>query len=160
MIVKKTIQLDDETVGKFNEIVEMCRAVYTELGKGFAESVYEEALCVELQQRAIQYVSQETIPCFYKERFVGNIRLDIMLHSWLPFIFELKAVGSSIQTDERWQLIRYMSRKHVLYGVVVNFNQSITKGLEVSFVVRDEGYYYVYDVETREGKLMRDARDS
>jgi GxxExxY protein len=158
--VKKTLQLDEETLDKFDEVVEMCRAVYIGLGKGFAESVYEQAVCIELQQRAIQYVSQETLPCMYKDRFVGNIRLDIILHSWLPFIFELKAVGSAIQTEERWQLIRYMSRKNVPYGAVVNFNQSVTKGLDISFVVCDEGKYYIYDIETGEGRLMKDARDS
>jgi GxxExxY protein len=160
MIVKKSLQLDEETLNKFDEVVDMCRAVYTGLGKGFAESVYEQALCIELQQRTIHYVCQETLPCLYKERFVGNIRLDIILHSWLPFIFELKAVGSAIQTDERWQLIRYMSRKNVPYGAVVNFNQSVTKGLDISFVVCDEGKYYIYDIETGEGRLMKDARDS
>jgi GxxExxY protein len=127
------------------------------LGKGFSESVYEEALCVELQERGIQYVSQETIPLYYKERFIGSIRLDILLHSWLPFVFELKAVGSAIQTDERWQVVRYMTRKNVRYGAVVNFNQSISKGLEVSFVVENEGRHYILDLETWEGKLLRDA---
>jgi hypothetical protein len=69
-------------------------------------------------------------------------------------------VGSAIQTEERWQLIRYMSRKNVPYGAVVNFNQSVTKGLDISFVVCDEGKYYIYDIETGEGRLMKDARDS
>jgi GxxExxY protein len=155
--VKRPIELDGETLEKFNTITEMCEEVYCGMRKGFAENVYEEALCIELQIRNIQYTRQETIPCTYKDRFVGNIRLDVLLHSWLPFVFELKATSSGIQTDERWQLVRYMSRKGVPYGAVVNFHQGITKGLEISFVVEQPDGYFIYDPATREGKRLRDA---
>jgi GxxExxY protein len=153
----KRIELKPDVVEKFREIVRMCESVYCALGKGFAESVYENALCIELQERGIQYTSQEVIPCTYKDRFIGNIRLDIVLHTWLPFIFELKAVGTSIQTDERWQLLRYMSRKGIVYGAVVNFTQSIRGNLELSFVIREDDGDFVYSLETGEGKRMRDA---
>lgn len=153
----KRMELDSEIVAKFHEIVRMCESVYCALGKGYAESVYENALCIELQERGIQYTTQEVLPCLYKNRFIGNIRLDICLHTWLPFIFELKAVGTSIQTDERWQLIRYMSRKEISYGAVVNFTQSIRGSLAISFIVRDESGDYIYSLETGEGKRMRDV---
>ncbi len=156
-IVTKHIDIGDDVREKLVSIVEMCKAVYCGLGKGFTESVYEEALCIELQERNIQYASQETIPLYYKERFIGNIRLDILLHSWLPFVFELKAVSSAIQTDERWQLVRYMSRKHARYGAVVNFNQSISKGLDISFVIESDCKYYIYDLESGVCKLLRDS---
>jgi GxxExxY protein len=157
VVVKRIIELDEDVRQKFGEIIEMCNEVYVGMRKGFAEAVYEEALCIELQMRGIQYTHQETLPCVYKGRFVGNIRLDILLNSWLPFIFELKATASHIQTDERWQLVRYMSRKDVPYGAVVNFHQGITKGLDMSFVVRQEDGYYIYDPETCEGRRLRDA---
>jgi GxxExxY protein len=157
MIVRRSIEFDEETRTKFRMILEMCESVYSGLRKGFAETVYEEGLCIELQERGIQYTRQETIPCLYKNRYVGNIRLDIVLESWLPFIFELKATSSPIQTEERWQLVRYMSRKRVAYGAVVNFSQGLTRGLSVSFVVEQEDGYYMYDLETGEGRRLRDA---
>ena len=156
-IVKRHIELDDDVLGKFRTIIEMCENAYRGLRKGFSECVYEEALCIELQERNIHYTRQETIPCMYKSRFVGNIRLDIILQSWCSFIFELKATGSSIQTDERWQLVRYMSRKEVPYGAVVNFNQGLTKDLEISFIITQDDGYYIYDLETQEGRRLRDA---
>lgn len=156
-VVRRVIVLEDGVREKFLTIVEMCHEVYSGMRKGFVESVYEEALCIELQLRGIQYTRQETIPCVYKDRFVGNIRLDVLLNSWLPFIFELKAMGSSIQTDERWQLVRYMVRKDVPYGAVVNFQQGITRGLEISFIIKQEDGYYVFDLESNEGKRLRDA---
>jgi GxxExxY protein len=156
-IVKRVIELEPDVVVKFREIVGMCECVYGGLRKGFTEGVYEEALCIELQERGIQYTRQETIPCLYKDRYVGNIRLDVILHTWCPFIFELKATGSMIQTDERWQLVRYMSRKGIAYGAVVNFSQGLTRGLEVCFIVQQEDGYYIYEIETAEGKRLRDA---
>jgi GxxExxY protein len=157
-IVVRKLEIPDDVIEKFGVITEMCNEVYCSLGKGFAESVYEEALCIELQHRNIHYVSQETLPILYKNRFIGNIRLDILLHSWLPFVFELKAVAGMIHTDDRWQVVRYMSRKDVLYGAVVNFNQSISKGLEISFIAKNcDDKYYIVNLETLEGKLLRDA---
>ena len=156
-IVRKQMNLCPDVREKLQVVVKMCEEVYSEMRKGFSENVYEEALCMELQLRSIQYTRQETIPITYKDKYVGNIRLDILLNSWLPFIFELKATASNIQTTERWQLVRYMTRKDVPYGAVVNFHQGLTAGLDISFVLCDDDGYYIYDLETDEGRRLRDA---
>jgi len=156
-IVKKQMELCPDVREKLQTIVEMCHEVYSGMRKGFSENVYEEALCVELQLRGVQYTRQETIACTYKDRFVGNVRLDVLLNSWLPFIFELKATTTGIQTSEKWQLVRYMTRKDIPYGAVVNFHQGFTERLDICFVLCDDDGYYVYDLETDEGKRLKDA---
>lgn len=150
------ISLPEEVVTKFKTIVEFCTEISRELKKGFLECVYEEAVCIELQLRNIQFSKQETIPITYKGRYVGNNRLDILLHTWLPLVIELKATTTTIKTEDRWQVVRYMSRKDVPYGVVVNFAQSIKGSLYLSFIVKHEEEYYQYSLETGQGKKMID----
>jgi GxxExxY protein len=151
-----SIPLPEDDVKKFIELMEICNAVSKELKKGFSENVYEEALCVELQLKGIQYTTQETIPITYKGRYIGNNRLDIILHTWLPIIVELKATSTAIKAEEKWQVVRYMSRKDYPYGVVINFNQSTHGLLTMSFVVCYEKEYYTYDVETNRVVKMVD----
>jgi len=150
------LNIDADVIVKFNEIVSMCAAVAGALKKGFAESVYEEALCFELQERHITYTQQEVIPITYKGKFVGVNRSDIILHDWLPIVIEAKAMACPIKTDDRWQVIRYMERKNMPYGVVVNFTQSIKGRLSFSFVVKRESKYYQYNIVSGEGLEMLD----
>jgi GxxExxY protein len=151
-----SIPIREDVVGKFKTLIEMFTNVSSTLRKGFNECVYELAVCVELQERHIRHSTQEVIPIMYKGHYVGNNRLDIILLDWLPCIIELKASSGSIKTEEKWQVIRYMDRKEVPYGVVVNFNQSMKGRLYVSFVVKHGDHYYQYDIETGMGRKMVD----
>lgn len=151
-----SLSLPEDVTEKLSSILAMCNEVSKELKKGFSESVYEEALCIELQLKGIQYSTQEVIPITYKDRYVGQNRLDIILHSWLKIIIELKATSNAIKPDERWQVVRYMSRKDYLYGVVINFNQSTHGELEISFIVQQDGCYYKYNIESNKAVKMVD----
>jgi GxxExxY protein len=150
------IPIEETIIEKFKTLIEMFTTVSRTLRKGFNECVYELAVCAELQERHIRHSSQEVIPIMYKDHYVGNNRLDIILLDWLPCIIELKATAGSIKTEEKWQVVRYMDRKNVQYGVVANFNQSVKGRLYVSFIVNHDGHYYQYDIETGLGKKMVD----
>ena len=141
---------------KFQTILQLCKEVANGLKKGRSECVYQNAVCQELQQKGITYVSEETIPIAYKGTFVGIERIDICLTNWLDFIFELKAVGYKICPEHLWQVISYLNYKGFSYGAVVNFNQSVKGVLEVQFVVRENGCWYMYDILTGTGKKMED----
>lgn len=65
--------------------------VHRELGPGFLESVYEEALAVEFEGQGIQYEKQKLIPILYHGRKVGEHRLDMLIEDCL--IIENKAVS-------------------------------------------------------------------
>lgn len=151
-----SISLPDDVCEKLTTLTEMCNDIARSLKKGFYESVYEEALAIEFQLRGIQYSKQEVIPITYKDRFVGTNRLDIILHNWLPCIIELKATSTAIKSDEKWQILRYMTRKDYPYGVVINFNQSIKGQLELVFIIKYEDIYYQYNHQLKNGTPMID----
>lgn len=142
-----SVPLDPTIRDKLQHIVRMCVEVSSILKKGFSESVYEEALTTEFQLNEIQYSTQEIVPVFYKDRYVGSNRLDIILHTWLPIIIELKATTTAIKPDEKWQVVRYMTRKNYSYGAIVNFNQSIHGQLEIVFIINYKNTYYQFNHE-------------
>lgn len=153
------IELPAEVMQKLARLSALCVEVAGGLGKGHVEAHYQQALCVELQEASIRYVAEEVMPIMYKGRPLGgtcNARLDVMLHNFLPFIFELKSVPSKICSVHHWQLVRYMMHKDVPYGAVVNFNQSERGPLEVQFIIQQEGTHWLYDPLTQTGRPLVD----
>ena len=63
--------------------------VHTELGPGFLESIYEEALSVELRLLGIQFERQKPVPIFYRAHPVGEHRVDLLIEG--SVVVELKA---------------------------------------------------------------------
>ena len=66
--------------------------VHQELGPGFLESIYEEALSIELRQLGSAFERQKPVPIFYRGHAVGEHRLDLLINS--AVVVELKAVGA------------------------------------------------------------------
>jgi GxxExxY protein len=71
-------------------VIEAAIKVHQALGPGFLESVYENALCVELQKRGIRFERQKAVKIFYEGVEVGEHRLDLLVENCL--VVELKAV--------------------------------------------------------------------
>jgi GxxExxY protein len=154
------IPIEEGVKARLEVLQEICWEVAMTLKKGRVECVYQNAICQELQLRNIRYVSEETIQITYKGVGIGIERIDICIYDWcassFQFIFELKATGSEIKPENLWQVISYLNHKKILYGAVVNFNQSVKGGLEIQFLVSHNEKWYVYDVPTGQGKEMVD----
>ncbi len=96
-------------------------AVSRELGCGFLERVYQEALEYEFQMRGIPYEREKTLPIIYKGREIGEpYRADFVCYG--KIIVELKAVGS-IEAVHRAQVINYLHLTGFKLGLLVNFGQ-------------------------------------
>lgn len=94
--------------------------VYNTLGPGLLESVYEEALTFELQQRGLEVIRQMEVPIMYKDNELKTpLRLDILVENQV--IVELKSVEEMKPVFAK-QLLTYLRllNKHV--GLLVNFN--------------------------------------
>jgi GxxExxY protein len=151
--------LEEEVIYKLDRLTELCVEVAVGLGKGHVEAHYQQALYMELQDAGIKYVAEEAMPIMYKGRALGgtcSTRLDVMLHNFLPFIFELKAEANPIKAKHHWQLVRYMEHKKQPYGAVVNFNQSDKGPLEIQFIVSHQGEYWLYDPDSLTGRKLVD----
>ncbi|HEW98929.1 MAG TPA: GxxExxY protein [Beggiatoa sp.] len=94
--------------------------VHRELGPGFLESIYEEALKIELSKQSMSYDSQKEIKIEYLGIEVGVHRLDLLVEKRI--IVELKAVKEL--TDIHFaQLRSYLKAADLKVGLLLNFAQ-------------------------------------
>ena len=92
--------------------------VNRELGAGFLEKVYENALLVELRNRGLKAESQVPISVMYKGVEVGEYYADMVVEN--KVILELKAVESIHKIHEA-QLLNYLKATGFKIGLLVNF---------------------------------------
>lgn len=94
--------------------------VHRELGPGFLESIYEEALKIELPKRHLHFESQKEIKIEYLGVVVGVHRLDLVVEKQI--IVELKAVKEL--TDIHFaQLRSYLKATGLKIGLLLNFGK-------------------------------------
>ena len=78
-------------INKLTEKIIGCAIeVHKNLGPGLLESIYENALCFELDANKIFYDRQVIIPVLYKKQKLGEHRLDLLIED--KVIIEIKAV--------------------------------------------------------------------
>ena len=105
-----------------NKILNSFYAVYRELGYGFLEKVYENALLYELKSKGLYCEKQRAIDVFYKEKTVGRYYADIIVEN--KIIIELKA--SPIVDEHIFQLLNYLKATDIEVGLVLGFGQEAT----------------------------------
>ena len=105
-------------------VIDAATEVHRHLGPGFLESVYEEALAVELGLRQIPFERQRPLPVSYKGRNVGEGRLDLLIAGKLPV--ELKAV-EALAPIHKAQVISYLKATGLQLGLLINFNVPVLR---------------------------------
>jgi GxxExxY protein len=106
-----------------NEIIGAAIEVHRALGPGLLESIYENALVFELEQRQIKFRRQVEIPVVYKgHRIEGYLRLDIVVAD--SVLVEIKAVECLLDVHKA-QLLSYLRLANKRLGLLVNFNTPV-----------------------------------
>jgi GxxExxY protein len=101
------------------KIIGAAREVYKVLGPGYLESVYEDALCYELDLFNISYKKQVELDVQYKEIvFEKRFRADLLVES--KILIENKAIKKITKQDEA-QLINYLKTTDLRLGLLFNF---------------------------------------
>jgi GxxExxY protein len=92
--------------------------VYNQLGYGFLEKVYENALAHELRKRGYTVVQQAPIEVTYDGLVVGSYFADMLVNNVV--ILELKA-ADGIAEEHEAQLLNYLKASQIDVGLVLNF---------------------------------------
>jgi GxxExxY protein len=101
------------------EIVGACFEVYNELGCGFTEPVFQEALEIEFSLRSIPFKAQVDLPLFYKDvPLKHGFRADFLCYE--SIIVEIKAV-SNLAGEHRAQVLNYLHAGRLQLGLLINF---------------------------------------
>src|SRR6478736_859344 len=93
--------------------------VHRILGPGLLESIYEDAMCVELGLACIPFERQVPVKVHYKHRAIGEARIDLLVRRNL--VVELKTV-EAIAPVHLAQVLSYLKILDLRLGLLINFN--------------------------------------
>jgi len=115
-------------------IIAAAIAVHRELGPGFLETVYEQALAVEFAIRGSAFVRQKSIPLFYRDHQIGEHRIDFLVED--KIVVELKAVEALEKVH--FAIVRsYLKAAGLSDDLILNFS---SMPLTMKRVRRERGF--------------------
>jgi len=100
------------------KVISCAFEVSNKLGAGFLESVYENALCLEMTHQGIEFEQQKAISVRYRNAVVGHYIADLLVENKL--LIELKAV-SQFSKQHDAQLMNYLRATGIRVGLLLNF---------------------------------------
>ena len=100
------------------EIIECAKRIRRQLGPGFLEKVYKNAMVVELRKLKLNFETEKLIQVLYDGIVVGEYRTDIIVDGKL--ILELKAT-QDLSIANEVQLVNYLTSTQIDDGLLINF---------------------------------------
>lgn len=104
------------------KIIAAAFAVHKELGHGFVEKVYKNALEIELRENGVKCNSEVPLKVSYHGQVVGDYFADLVVDD--KIIVEIKAVSDLVPVHEV-QLVNYLKATGLHVGLLINFGQSV-----------------------------------
>ena len=95
-------------------------AVYKELGHGFLERVYQNAMFFALQEAGLEVEAQRMIKVFFRGKEVGDYFADLIVNDVV--IIELKA-AVALTPEHEMQLVNYLKATEIEVGLLLNFGK-------------------------------------
>ena len=100
------------------EIIACAKRIRRQLGPGFLEKVYKNAMVVELRKLKLNFETEKLIQVLYDGIVVGEYRTDIIVEGKL--ILELKAT-QDLSIANEVQLVNYLTSTQIDDGLLINF---------------------------------------
>jgi GxxExxY protein len=102
------------------KVVGLAMQVHTELGYGFLEKIYENALMILLKENGIRAEQQVPIKVYFHGQVVGEYVADILVKDCI--ILELKAQERLIEVH-RSQTLNYLKATGLRLAILLNFGK-------------------------------------
>jgi GxxExxY protein len=103
-----------------SDILGCCFEVMKELGPGFLERVYKNALLIAMRQKGLQVEVEHPYEVVFREKVIGRYSADLVVSQTV--IVELKCCESLIR-EHQAQLFNYLKVSHLPIGLLVNFRR-------------------------------------
>lgn len=104
------------------KVIGCCYKVHNELGAGFLEKVYQNALAIELKDADIRFVQECPLNVLYRGSVVGEYFPDFIVDG--KVIVELKAI-EMLSKPHEVQLVNYLKATGLKIGLLINFGRSV-----------------------------------
>ena len=103
-------------------MIECAKAIRRQLGPGYLERVYKNAMLIEIEKHHLPYQTEVPLNVFYDGIVVGKYRADIIVGKRL--ILEIKATTNLTVANEI-QLVNYLTATGIDDGLLVNFGADL-----------------------------------
>lgn len=103
-------------------IIGCCYDVHSQLGPGFLEKIYVNALKIKLQQVGLSYQAEKEFNVIFDDTVVGKFRCDLFVEE--KVIVELKSVTGYQPKLFQSQVISYLKASKVKTGLLINFGNT------------------------------------
>ncbi|HJP19137.1 MAG TPA: GxxExxY protein [Nitrospinota bacterium] len=100
-------------------IIACCYKVHSELGPGFKEKVYHNALKLEFHQEELNYETEKQFGICYNSKKVGKLIVDLIVES--KVIIEIKALTGKVPAVFKYQLLSYLKVSDLKVGLLIIF---------------------------------------
>lgn len=114
-VIRSFSGLHDELT---NKVLRVFYGVYNELGHGFLESVYHEAMRIALQQEGMQVGTQVPILVYFRGHQIGTFKADLIVNDRV--LIELKSLSVLDRSCEA-QVLHYLQATHLEVALLLNF---------------------------------------
>ena len=99
-------------------IIGCAMAVHNEIGHGFREKTYENALCVEFKHEGLEYAQQSAFPVMYRNEKVDRYIPDLIVEN--KIIVDTKTVDGIID-EHRGTILNYLRITNLQVGLIINY---------------------------------------
>lgn len=100
-------------------IIGCCFEVHKEIGPGFNEKIYHNALKLLLEEKGLRYKTEKEFEVFYLTKKIGSFRVDLVVEDQV--IIEIKSLAGNIPMIFEHQLISYLKASRLHVGLLINF---------------------------------------
>ena len=104
------------------KIIKAAQNVHNDLGYGFLEKVYHNAMVLELRKMGFEVAYEKPITVYYDGQVVGDYFADIVVAD--KVILEIKAV-QTLNAAYEAQLVNYLKATNIDVGLLLNFGESL-----------------------------------
>jgi GxxExxY protein len=108
-----------ETDSITESIIGCCFEIHREIGPGFNEKIYHNALKLLFEQKGLGYETEREFELFYLGKKVGSFRADLIVENQV--IVEIKSLAGNIPMIFEHQLISYLKASELHVGLLINF---------------------------------------
>lgn len=104
------------------KIIGCCFKVHTELGPGFNEKIYHNALILSFEKENLEYQTEKSFNVSYSGNSVGSFKADLVVED--KVIVELKALSGNFPKIFESQILSYLKASGLNVGLLINFGNN------------------------------------
>ena len=101
------------------KIIACAYKVHNELGPGFSEGIYHNALKITLEKQGLKYQTERTFNILFQGKAIGKFRIDLIIED--KVVTEVKALTGNIPTVFELQVLSYLKASRHKIGLLINF---------------------------------------